>query len=127
MEDTIVSKETELKGTIKCGKNLVVFGDVEGRIEAKESVKIEAKSKVVGEVFAKILYVKGVFDGDADCDTVHILEGGSFTGNIKSRILVIDSKCYFSGKNEVKSDKKLDTYTSENKQFDNFKDDKIAF
>lgn len=127
MEDTIVSKETELKGTIKCGKNLVVFGDVEGRIEAKESVKIEAKSRVSGEIFAKILYVKGVFDGDADCDTVHILEGGSFTGNIKSRILVIDSKCYFNGKNEVKSDKKIDTFMIEKKPFESFRDDKIVF
>lgn len=98
MEETVISKGVEFEGPISSETNLIIFGTTQGNIHAKQSVIIEKEACVAGDIIAKILIVKGKFEGNVDCDTVNIKKGGQFTGNIKSRILSIDSKGYFEGK-----------------------------
>lgn len=102
MKQTVISKGVKLEGSIRCETDLVLFGDAQGMIEAKENVCIDVGGHFRGEVIAKGLVVKGVFEGVADCDTVEILKGGRFIGDIRSRLLMIESKGYFEGKSDMK-------------------------
>jgi cytoskeletal protein CcmA (bactofilin family) len=102
MEETVISKGVTFKGSIISETNLIIFGATQGQIEALESVIIESTANVTGDITAKVLIVKGLFEGNADCDTVSIQKGGQFNGNITSRILAIDSKGYFEGKSTPK-------------------------
>lgn len=102
MKQTVISKGVKLEGTISCETDLVLFGDAKGKIEAKENVCVDVGGVFKGEVVAKNLVVKGIFEGKADCDSVEILKGGRFIGDICSRLLMIEAKGYFEGKSEVK-------------------------
>lgn len=101
MKETVISEGLRCEGTIKSESNLVIFGSIEGKIEAKECVTIEFGGEVKGEIVAQTLLVKGTFNGIANCHTVQILKGGHFIGDIKSCILIIDKKGAFEGKNEI--------------------------
>ena len=102
MKETIISKETTLEGNISSKEDFIISGDINGIIEGGETISLESDCHVTGKIFAKTLIVKGIFTGDADCTTVHVCNGGKFIGNIKSKILMIDSKGIFEGKSEMK-------------------------
>ncbi|WP_024955757.1 bactofilin family protein [Sulfurospirillum arcachonense] len=102
MKQTIISSGNSIQGTINTSDDLVVFGKTQGKIEAKNSVIVEAKGYVTGQVIANSLFVKGVFEGNAECDIVHIMEGGKVIGDILSTTLIIDKKAFFEGNNKIK-------------------------
>ena len=102
MKQTVISKGVKLEGTISCETDLVLFGEAQGKVEAKENVCVDVGGSFKGEVIAKNLVIKGTFEGKADCDSVEILQGGRFIGDISSRLLMIEAKGYFEGKSDVK-------------------------
>jgi len=102
MGKTVINSDTKIEGSISSQTDLSIYGEVKGKIQVKQIVSLEYGCNVTGEIFAKELIVKGVFNGDADCDTISILEGGHLIGNIKSKTLIIDSKGSFEGKTKMK-------------------------
>lgn len=64
-EDTfIVGVAAKVKANIKAGV-VIVMGELEGKIEAKEKCEIRAGSRVRGEVFTSNIYIEegAIFEG----------------------------------------------------------------
>ena len=63
-EWVIVGPEGNVKGDIQA-KSIVVGGTVEGNLEADESVEIESKGQVIGDISTKKLTIieGGLFEG----------------------------------------------------------------
>lgn len=122
MQKTIISEGLKCEGSITSKASLVIFGNVEGKIDTSEYIVIEPKGIVKGEIFAKTLQVKGLFEGIADCETIEVLKGGKFIGTIKSNILVIDREGLFEGKSEMKNTIKNDITKIPIKKRREFKD-----
>lgn len=101
-EATVISCGAKLKGEFNFESMLHVDGVVEGEIFSNSVVVIGSKGHMQGVLKAKKLIVSGTFSGDADCDGVQILAGGSIVGNVVSEEFVIEAKATFEGKSSVR-------------------------
>ena len=66
-------------------------------------VIIGKQGKISGEIHATRLIINGLFEGNADCDNVEVLEGGKFLGKVTSKELVIEAKAIFEGESKIKT------------------------
>ncbi len=67
-------------------------------------VIIGKQGKVSGEIIASRLIINGLFEGNATCDNVEVLEGGKFLGKVTSKELVIEAKAIFEGESKIKTE-----------------------
>lgn len=101
-ETTVISSGAKLKGEFNFESMLHVDGVIEGEIFSNSIIVIGNQGHVKGTLKAKKLMVSGVFSGDADCDSVQILAGGSIDGNVVSEEFIIEAKATFEGKSSVR-------------------------
>ena len=55
-------------------------------------------------MFAEKLVVSGHLEGNADCEAIDILAGGSIRGDIISTNLIIESQGKFEGQSKIRVD-----------------------
>jgi len=89
---------------------LHIDGEIVGKIFSDSIVTIGKLGRITGEVHASRLIVNGVFEGDANCDNVEVLEGGRFLGKVVSKELVIEAKAIFEGESKIKTDTQMITF-----------------
>ncbi len=105
-ETTIVARGAKIDGVFNCSSRLHVDGVITGQIDSKNTVTIGKSGKISGEVVTTRLIVNGLFEGDANCDTIEILAGGKFIGKATSKELIIEAKAIFEGESKIKKDDK---------------------
>jgi cytoskeletal protein CcmA (bactofilin family) len=94
---TIIASSLHLKGTLHCKSACVIYGHVEGVIFSDESVLIEKNGSFKGSIYAPMLVVQGLCEGEMTCECVKILHGGHIKGKIKSLLFVMHPKALFEG------------------------------
>jgi len=99
---TIIAAGTKIKGDIKARHKVHVAGKFSGSIESSSIITIGENGVVEGDLVSEKLIVSGGFTGIADCEEIQILTGGSVTGRITCRLLVIDRGGFFNGQNKLK-------------------------
>ena len=104
-ETTIISTGARVEGVFNCSSRLHIDGEISGQIKSKSIVTIGKQGKVFGEIEADKLIVSGLLEGDANCDSVEILAGGTFKGKVTSKELMIEAKAKFEGESRIKTDK----------------------
>lgn len=103
-ETTIIASGANVDGVFNCASRLHVDGVVTGQINSKSIVTIGKGGKVSGEIIANRLIINGLFEGNADCDGVEVLAGGTFLGKVVSKELMIEAKAQFEGESKIKRD-----------------------
>ncbi len=103
-ETTIIASGAKIDGVFNCQSRLHVDGEVKGQINSQSIVTIGKNGKIHGQVVANRLIVNGLFEGDANCDGVEVLEGGTFLGKVHSKELMIEAKARFEGESKIKKD-----------------------
>jgi cytoskeletal protein CcmA (bactofilin family) len=103
-ETTIIASGAKIDGVFTCQSRLHIDGEVKGQINSKSIVTIGKNGKINGQVIANRLIVNGLFEGDANCDGVEVLEGGTFLGKVLSKELMIEAKAHFEGESKIKRD-----------------------
>lgn len=103
-ETTIIASGAKVDGVFNCESRLHVDGVVTGQVNSKSIVTIGKDGSISGEVIANRLIVNGLFEGNANCDTVEVLAGGKLLGKIVSKELIIEAKAYFEGESKIKKD-----------------------
>jgi len=83
---------------------LHVDGEIIGKILSDSIVIIGKQGKINGEINASRLIINGLFEGNANCDNVEVLEGGKFLGKVIAKELVIEAKAIFEGESKIKMD-----------------------
>lgn len=79
-----------------------VDGEIIGKILSDSIVTIGKQGKINGEINASRLIINGLFEGNANCDNVEVLEGGKFLGKVIAKELVIEAKAIFEGESKIK-------------------------
>lgn len=102
-ETTIVASGAKIEGIFHCQTRLHVDGEIIGKIISDSIVIIGKQGKVSGEIQAGRLIINGLFEGNADCDNVEVLEGGKFLGKVISKELIIEAKAIFEGESKIKA------------------------
>ncbi|MDD3343272.1 MAG: polymer-forming cytoskeletal protein [Sulfurospirillaceae bacterium] len=97
LQPTLIAAGTNITGTLKMHNELHHHGTMEGDIISSETVIIEHGAHFRGTICAPTLLVRGTIDGEAHCDLVKIMGGGTLHGIIKSFMLIIEPKGQFEG------------------------------
>ena len=113
---TVIAKGTYIIGGISTEGTVHIDGKFEGVILEADIISIGKTGEVIGDIKANNLIVSGLFDGQIDCNKVHILSTGKVIGKIKYNELVIDDNGKFEGNGIRKgSTLKSNYHTIENK------------
>jgi cytoskeletal protein CcmA (bactofilin family) len=87
---SIIGKGLTLKGEIVCHENLTVEGQIEGNITTRHQMNVGRNGLVKAEIKANNVRISGAVTGSIQADgRVEILSGGSFSGSLSSKRLVI--------------------------------------
>jgi cytoskeletal protein CcmA (bactofilin family) len=87
-----------IKGEIRLREELLVDGDVEGRVESESLLTVGPNGKVRANIKAREVVIFGSVRGDVEVtEKIAIREQGSLIGNIKSAGISIDDGAYFKG------------------------------
>ena len=83
-----------------------VDGEIKGEVHSKNIVIIGKQGKVFGKIEASKLIVNGLFEGDAICNSIELLKGGTLRGKILSKDLMIEAKAIFEGQSSILKENK---------------------
>lgn len=103
-ETTIVASGAQIEGIFNCQTRLHVDGVIIGKVLSDSIVTIGKQGKISGEIHASRLIINGLFEGNANCDNVEVLEGGKFLGKVISKELIIEAKAIFEGESKIKTE-----------------------
>ncbi|BAC24432.1 Wg003 [Wigglesworthia glossinidia endosymbiont of Glossina brevipalpis] len=100
-ENTLISKDTILKGDVIVKNNIHISGKIYGNIEAKENVIYILQTGIIeGNLLAKEIIIDGKVNGICQSSILDILEYGKLFGIIKCDIVTIKKGGKFIGKSE---------------------------
>ena len=110
-----IGKSVVIKGELNGSEDLTIEGQVEGKIELRQSVlTIGAHGKIKAAVLAKAVIVQGEVHGNISAsERVEIRDTGSVDGDLSSPRIAIAEGAHFRGsidmqKGGAKGDAKLD-------------------
>ena len=104
-----LSKEVEVKGSVKFANEFVFDGNLQGEISSLDGIlAIGENADVRGEVKSKIVIVKGKVHGNITVQERCELHAQSqLIGDLKAARLVIEEGATFVGKSEVTPSKNV--------------------
>lgn len=114
--DTVIGKETEIKGTLKASGLIRVDGKFEGDIQTQGDIIIGESAEVQAEIKASNLTLAGRLKGNAEIiNKLEIYSKGRLTGDIKVNTLVMAEGAIFEGNSNMsagKQNKKIESKES---------------
>ncbi len=85
-------------GEISSDEELIVEGELEGKLDLRNRLTVGPSSKVNATIKAKEVVVFGTVKGNVESETrVSLRAGASIVGDIKTAGIVIDDGAYFKG------------------------------
>ncbi|MFV0482233.1 MAG: polymer-forming cytoskeletal protein [Campylobacteraceae bacterium] len=96
-ETTVIASGASLNGNFDVTSILHIHGTLNGTLKSTNTVIICKTGKVIGDLFAKRVIINGIFEGNIDCESIEILEGGSVRGVLVYDSLAIEQKAIFEG------------------------------
>jgi len=102
----VLSKDVEIKGSIKFQKELMIDGKVEGEINSDGVLTIGENADIHGEIKTKSITVYGKVHGNITVgERCELKSRCTLQGDLKAARLVIEEGATFIGKSEVTSGK----------------------
>jgi cytoskeletal protein CcmA (bactofilin family) len=104
-----LSKDVEIKGSIKFANEFVFDGNIEGEISSVDGVlTVGENADVRGEVKSKTVIVKGKVHGNITVqERCELHSRSQLIGDLKAARLVIEEGATFVGKSEVTPNKNI--------------------
>ena len=88
-----------IKGSIQSGQDVLLYGEVEGRLDVESNrLTIAPNGRVLASARAREVDIYGSIDGNVDSTLkVSIRSGGRLTGDIRTAGIVIEDGAIFKG------------------------------
>lgn len=80
-----------------------IDGQFNGDIHSSNTVEIGKHGTLQGEVKAQKLVVAGKFLGNAECETIELMDGGNTKGKLTAANLAVDYNSSFQGESILKN------------------------
>jgi cytoskeletal protein CcmA (bactofilin family) len=91
-----------IKGEIRLREELLVDGDIEGRLESESLLTVGPNGKVRANIKAREVVIFGSVRGDVEVTQKIAIRGqGSLIGNIKTCGISIEDGAYFKGSVDI--------------------------
>jgi cytoskeletal protein CcmA (bactofilin family) len=105
--ETIIGKNTSIKGEMTGSGNIRVDGRIEGGISITGNVVIGSSGDVVGNIKAENLLVSGSIKGNVDvAGNLSVFSSGQLIGDAKTTAFSIEEGGVFRGHSEMAAKKK---------------------
>src|SRR5450755_4150454 len=102
----ILSSGVSIKGSVKFQKELLIDGEVEGKIDSKGRLTIGEHAKIIGEIRTKSVIVDGTVEGNITAgERCELRAGCTVRGDIESPRLVVDEAATFIGSAKIATPK----------------------
>ena len=89
-------------GEIYSREELLVDGEVDGKLELQHRLTVGPNGKVRATIKAREVVVYGYVQGDVEVsEKITIKKGGSLVGDIRTAGIVIDDGAYFKGSIDI--------------------------
>jgi cytoskeletal protein CcmA (bactofilin family) len=100
-----LSRDIEIKGSIKFQKELFIDGKVEGKIKSNGVLTIGENADIRGEIKVKSITVYGKVQGNITVgERCELKSTGTLQGDLKAPRLVIEEGATFIGKSNLTND-----------------------
>ena len=101
--ETIVGKDTQVKGNINAGGTIRVDGQVEGEIIAKGDVIVGETGTVRAQIKGRSATIAGTVHGNVEvADKLELTSSAKLYGDIRTGILIIGEGAVFKGACEMR-------------------------
>lgn len=101
--DTLVGKDTVIKGNIKTKGSIRVDGHFEGNITISDTFTAGATSQIKGDVRCRDAFIGGKIEGNVFSQgKVEMHTGAKLVGDITCKGLVIQDNVFFEGRCSMK-------------------------
>jgi len=98
----LLSSSVSIKGTVKFRNELVIDGEVEGKIDSTGRLTIGKNARIRGEIRTKSVVVDGTIDGNITArERCELRAGCTMRGDIESPRLVVDEEATFIGSAKI--------------------------
>ena len=98
----ILSKDVEIKGSIRFSAELVVDGKIEGEIISDGHLTVGENAEIKGEIKTKSVTVLGKINGNiAVTERCELKTRAHLVGDLKAARVIIEEGATFVGKSEV--------------------------
>ncbi len=105
---TIISNGVKLEGKITTSGNIRVDGEIQGDIISQNNVTIGENAQVNGKINASVINIGGKVSGSVSAKEKLVLESkGNLTGDIFTKILVVEAGAKFDGKSKMGESKEI--------------------
>jgi cytoskeletal protein CcmA (bactofilin family) len=96
--NSVIGKETELKGNLKDRESIRIDGKFEGEIEVGGNLIVGEDAVIKANIRAKSVSIGGKVVGDVTCEgKVELFSSGSLEGKVKASDLTIAEGAFFNG------------------------------
>ncbi len=97
-QHTVISQGIQLKGEVKGTHNIILYGEIEGKIELSGMLLVGQTGKIDGEIEAKNVIIEGSIEGKLNAiEKVEIRDGGKYKGDIVATSILVSEKALFDG------------------------------
>jgi len=101
-QSAVIGPSMTIKGEIRAREELLVDGDVEGKLESQSLLTVGPNGKVRGNIKARQVAIFGSVRGNVEVtEKIGIREQGSLIGDIKAAGISIDDGAYFKGSIDI--------------------------
>ena len=98
----VLSSSVSIKGTVKFRNELLIDGEVEGKIDSTGRLTIGKNARIRGEIMTKSVIVDGTIDGNITArERCELRAGCTVRGDIESPRLVVDEEATFFGSAKI--------------------------
>ncbi len=98
----ILSRGVSIKGTVKFNNELLIDGEVEGKIQSTGTLTIGEHAKIRGEIRSKSVKVRGNVEGNIFAtERCELQAGCTLRGDIEAPRFVVDENAAFLGSAKV--------------------------
>ncbi|MFH1460984.1 MAG: polymer-forming cytoskeletal protein [Patescibacteria group bacterium] len=99
---TRISSTSKVKGDISCQEDVVIEGEVSGKVSTSGKLEIKKSAQVIADLIAKDIIIAGKVEGNIQTQKLEITETGKVFGDIISKIISIAAGAVLIGGCKVK-------------------------
>jgi cytoskeletal protein CcmA (bactofilin family) len=98
-EDTVIGNAIKVEGDLNSSGNIIILGEVAGKISTEKFLKVGEKAKIVADVFANEAFISGKLQGNISVkNKLELANTAEINGDIQAATLIISAGAVFNGK-----------------------------
>lgn len=103
---TIVGQSVKLEGDFESQDDIVIYGEVTGKVKTNKNLRVEQEAKIKGDLEGENIFIAGKAEGNVRCQgKLEITSSGKVSGDIQTKIILVAEGAVFCGQCQMETEK----------------------